>query len=78
MKFKHTFNVFIDNFSVTFKQLLYRLVIIVIAAVFMSLVIAPYKNALTGSEDYTNLVNGVKSFLSNLINGRPTDRKSVV
>ncbi len=73
MKFKHTFNVFIDNFSVTFKQLLYRLVIIVIAAVFMSLVIAPYKNALTGSEDYTNLVNGVKSFLSNLVQGRPTD-----
>ena len=32
MKFKHTFHVFVDNFSVTYKQLLYRLVISLIAA----------------------------------------------
>ncbi|MDE6868616.1 MAG: hypothetical protein K2J83_05715 [Clostridia bacterium] len=73
MKFKHTFNVFIDNFSVTFKQLLYRLIIVVIAAVLYALIITPFKNALTGSEDYVNLVSGIKGFLSHLVQGRPTD-----
>lgn len=73
MKFKHTFHVFIDNFSVTFKQLLYRLIIMVIAAVFYALIITPFKNALTGSEDYVSLVGGIKGFLNHLVQGRPTD-----
>ncbi|MDE7453734.1 MAG: hypothetical protein K2N22_04925 [Clostridia bacterium] len=71
MKFKHTFHVFVDNFSVTFKQLLYRVIIMVIAAVIYGVIIAPYKNALTGSEGYVSLLSGVKQFLSNLIYGRP-------
>ncbi len=71
MKFKHTFNVFIDNFSVTFKQLLYRVIIMIIAAVIYALIINPYKNTLTGSEDYISLTNGIKEFLNNLIYGRP-------
>ena len=73
MKFKHSFNVFIDNFSVTFKQLLYRVIIMVIAAVFYWLIITPFKNALTGSEDYVSLVGGVKDFLKHLVQGRPDD-----
>lgn len=69
MKFKHSVNVFIDNFSVTFKQLLYRLVIMIIAGVLYGLIITPFKNALTGSEDYVNLMNGVKDFLDHLVHG---------
>lgn len=69
MKFKHTFNVFIDNFSVTFKQLLYRVIIMVIASVIYGFIINPYKNALTGSEDYVSLMSSVKEFLENLVYG---------
>ena len=71
MKFKHTFNVFIDNFSVTFKQLLYRVIITVIAAVIYAFIIDPFKDTLTGSADYVSLTSGVKEFLNNLIYGRP-------
>lgn len=70
MKFKHTFNVFVDNFSVTYKQLLYRLVIGVIASVVCMLGIYPFiKNDLLHSVEFNGLVEGVKSFLSSLLKG---------
>ena len=60
MKFKHSFNVFIDNFSLTYKQLLYRLIVAVIAVALYIAIITPYVKAVTGSPDYINLVEGVK------------------
>ncbi|MDE6441690.1 MAG: hypothetical protein K2L12_02930 [Clostridia bacterium] len=71
MKFKHSINVFIDNFSVTYKQLLYRLIITVIAFVLYALIITPYIKAVTGSPDYIHLVEGVKEFLQSLVRGNP-------
>ena len=69
MKFKHSFNVFIDNFSLTYKQLLYRLIVAVIAVALYIAIITPYVKAVTGSPDYINLVEGVKEFLKSLVRG---------
>ena len=69
MKFKHSLNVFIDNFSLTYKHLLYRFIITVIEAVICIAIITPFIKGLTGSADFNNLVNGVKEFLKNLMNG---------
>ena len=71
MKFKHTFHVFVDNFSVTYKQLLYRLVIALIGLGLTAALMTPFVNALTGSPDYISLTDGVKSFFENLIEGNP-------
>lgn len=73
MKFRHTFHVFIDNFAVTYKQLLYRIVIAVIAIALYAAIITPFIHALTGSPDYTSLMHGIKAFLQNLVEGKPTE-----
>ena len=70
MKFKHTVQVFIDNFSVTYKQLLYRLVILLIAAGLYAAVCIPFINSLTGSPDYVNLISGIKAFVNNFLEGK--------
>lgn len=69
MKFRHTINVFIDNFSVTYKQLLYRLVISLISIGISFAVLYPLINRLVGSPDYVLLTEGVKNFITNLIDG---------
>lgn len=69
MKFKHTFHVFVDNFAVTYKQLLYRLVIGVIFALLSAGIIYPLIKA--GTPEVTNLLNNVKELLKNLIEGKP-------
>lgn len=70
MKFRHSIIVFIDNFSVTYKQLLYRLVIGLIAFGLYAAIITPYLNALTNSADFASLIEGVKMFFSSLIRGQ--------
>ena len=39
MKFKHTFHVFVDNFGIIYKQLLYRLIILLVSGLICSLAI---------------------------------------
>lgn len=73
MKFKHTFHVFVDNFSVTYKHLLYRLVILLIAAGLYAAVLHPLIDKITGSAQWQSLIEGVKSFLKNLVQGHPTE-----
>lgn len=69
MKFKHSINVLIDNFAVTYKHLVYKLIVTIIAAVLYWLVITPYIRALTNSPDFSSLMQGVKDFLVHLIRG---------
>lgn len=69
MKFKHTFHVFVDNFMVTYKQLLYRLVIGAIASIICMLCIYPFIKELINSSQFNSLVAGVKGFLDNLLEG---------
>lgn len=69
MKFRHSLVVMIDNFSVTYKHLLYKLIVTVIAFVLYGLVITPFIKALTTSPDFTSLLEGVKEFLKHLVRG---------
>lgn len=67
MKFKHTFNVFVDNFSVTYKQLLYRLIITAIAGIILYFGLTPFTGALL--PELNSLVDSVKDFINNLLDG---------
>ncbi len=78
MKFKHTFHVFVDNFSVTYKHLLYRLIVTLIAAGLYAAVLHPFIKWLTNSADFVNLMEGVKSFAKNFIYGRQPELENAV
>ncbi|MDE6598073.1 MAG: hypothetical protein K2K60_05500 [Clostridia bacterium] len=70
MKFKHSFHVFVDNFSVTYKHLLYRLVVMIIATGLYIAVLHSCVNGITDSAQFTGLIDAVKAFAKNFINGR--------
>lgn len=61
MKFKHTFHVFVDNFSVTYKLLLYRLIIIVLSACLSIAIIYPTLGKITGSDQFAILQEAFSS-----------------
>ena len=69
MKFKHTFHVFVANFSVTYKQLLYRLVIMLVFSGIAIACVYPFVGSLIASEELNTLVNGVRDFIAKLIDG---------
>lgn len=77
MKFKHTFHVFVDNFPVIYKQLVYRLVIGVIASILSAACIYPFLSGLTQSQAFINLVEGVKEFAMNFFKGEFNDLPSI-
>ena len=54
MKFRHTIHVFIDNFAVTYKQLLYRLVIALIAIGLYAAILTPFVKWAGGKSQLTN------------------------
>lgn len=70
MKFRHSLTVLIDNFSLTYKQLVYKLVIALITAGLTAAIIYPFLNALTSLEELKNLLESVKTFFKNLIEGK--------
>ncbi len=70
MKFKHAFNVLIDNFSLTYKQLLYRLIILGIAFTICYVGIYPFIKELLDSQSFNSLIGGIKSFINNLLSGK--------
>lgn len=69
MKFKHTLQILIDNFTVTYKQLLYKLVIALITAGLSIALLYPFWKALTDLPEFKSLIDGIKTFFSNLIEG---------
>lgn len=69
MKFKHTFHVFVDNFSVTYKQLLYRLVVGLISTIITGLIIYKFAIQFINSEAFTNLWDGAHEFVKKLLYG---------
>lgn len=81
MKFKHTFHVFVDNFSVTYKQLLYRLIVGIIASLITSLIVYEFAIDFINSESFTTLWRGAQEFLKQLtygkIDGLPTIAENV-
>lgn len=73
MKFKHTFNVFIDNFNVVYKQLLYRIVVMLVAAAINIAAIYPFISSLLASESMTMLVDGIGTFVRDFLGGNVAD-----
>lgn len=70
MKFRHSIIVLIDNFSLTYKQLVYKLIIALITAGLTAAILYPFLNALTSLEELKNLLESVKTFFKNLIEGK--------
>ena len=77
MKFKHTFHVFIDNFSVIYKQLLYRLVVIAVMTTIGSLCVYQFIRDLINSDELSSLISGVKDFISSFLNGNVSELSGI-
>lgn len=69
MKFKHTFHVFVDNFAVTYKQLLYRLIVSVVFSAITSLIVYKFAIDFINSESFDKLWNGSQEFIKSLFYG---------
>lgn len=69
MKFKHTFHVFVDNFSAVYKQLLFRLTVLLVAGAVCALGVYPFIRELIDSPQFNTIAEGVQGFISNLLNG---------
>lgn len=69
MKFKQTFHVFVDNFSVIYKQLLFRLIVTVISGVICALGVYPFIKELIDSQQLNSLFDGLKTFATSFLNG---------
>lgn len=78
MKFKHAFHVFVDNFSVTYKQLLYRLTILVVAAIIGTTCLYPFVHSFINSEELTALMESLRNYTKNMLNGEFSDIKSII
>ena len=68
MKFKHTFNVFVDNFSVTYKLLLYRFVILLFSLCLYTAVIFPFISRVSDTTQVAALSEALKNFGSAFVN----------
>lgn len=77
MKFKHALNVLIDNFSLTYKQLLYRLIILSIALAICFAGIYPFIKELLDSQSFNSLIDGVSSFIYNLLCGKVEELQDI-
>ena len=69
MKFRHTLQILIDNFSVTYKQLAYKIVISLIGIGLSAAIFYPLWHMFTSLAEFKNLIEGIKSFFKNLIEG---------
>jgi len=77
MKFKHSFHVFVDNFSVIYKQLLFRLVVLLVSGAICVAGVYPFIKDLIGSAQFNSIVEGVKGFINNLLNGKVEELASL-
>lgn len=77
MKFKHSFHIFVDNFSVIYKQLLYRLVVMLISGVICWLGVYPFIKTFIDSEQLNTIIESAKSFVTNLLSGQMTELQSL-
>lgn len=69
MKFKHAFHVFVDNFSVTYKQLLYRLIIFTVFGVITYFGVTPFVKDFVDSEALNTLLSNAKNFALGFLDG---------
>ena len=55
MKFKHTFSVFLDNFSTNYKLLVYGLIVLAVTAGLSCAILIPLLGSITGTAEYAAL-----------------------
>lgn len=77
MKFKHTFHVFVDNFQVIYKQLLYQLIVGLVAFGLYVACVVPLVTGFTSSQAFINLIDGLGEFFKNFINGEFDDLPTI-
>jgi len=65
MRFKHTFSVFIDNFKVTYKLLLYRLIVLGIAICVYASIVFPLINRIADTQAFLAVTDNFASFFLN-------------
>ncbi|MGN0818497.1 MAG: hypothetical protein ACI4L9_05965 [Candidatus Coproplasma sp.] len=66
MKFKHTFHVFVDNFSSTYKLLLYRVIVSLISFCLIAAVVTPLLHRVMDTTQFKAMSDAVTNFLSGL------------
>ncbi len=68
MTFTHTFNVFVDNFVVTYKLLFYRVIVLLISLCLYTAVIFPFISRISDTTQVVELSDAFKSFGSAFVN----------
>ena len=68
MKFKHTFHVFVDNFSIIYKHLLYGLIVTAIGIGLGCAVIIPAVNNIIHTTQYTTLMDTLNALWADISN----------
>lgn len=69
MKFKHTINVLIDNFKVTYKLLIYLLIVAAVSIGISAAIIVPFINSLSGVSAYNQLMTAFGDMFDEIIHG---------
>ena len=77
MKFKHSLQILIDNFSLTYKQLLYKLVITLFTAGLTMAILYPIWKMFTDLPEFKSLVEGFKDFFNNIIEGNTDEMVNI-
>ncbi|MCM1546685.1 MAG: hypothetical protein NC033_06610 [Clostridiales bacterium] len=67
MEFKHAFHVFVDNFSTTYKLLVYRLIVLAITIGLSCAVLVPAIGCISDAQQYTQLQSSVSALWSDVI-----------
>lgn len=73
MRFKHTVHVLIDNFRVTYKLLVYILVVLIITAGVSAAIIIPFLDRLSGVAAYEGLTGAFSEMFREILRGNLTN-----
>lgn len=77
MRFKHTFHVFVDNFPVIYKQLIYRLIILAVSSAITVAVVYPFIMDLMNSPQLKHLIDSSLDYALKLLNGDVAELKDL-
>lgn len=67
MEFKHAFHVFVDNFSTTYKLLVYRLIVLAVTIGLSCAVLVPSIGCIADTVQYTELKSSFSALWANII-----------
>lgn len=67
MEFKHAFHVFVDNFSTTYKLLVYRLIVLAITIGLSCAVLVPAIGCISDTPQYTQLQSSITAMWADVI-----------